>query len=85
MEPIDQVATGLVEIAAVPVLIKSRNSVISVEGIGNETEVKVYTLDGTLAGSATATNRTATISTSLTSGTIAVVKIGEKAVKIVIK
>ena len=84
-EPVDAVATGTLEIAAVPVLVKSRGGVITVEGVGNGTTVSVYTTGGVLVGSATAVDRTATVSTSLPTGTVVVVKIGEKAVKIVVR
>ena len=84
-EPVDAVATGTLEIAAMPVLVKSRGGVITVEGVGNGTTVSVYTTGGMLVGSATAVDRTATVSTSLPAGTVAVVKIGEKAVKIVVR
>ena len=84
-EPVDQVATGTVEIAAVPVLVKSSGGVITVEGVGNNTMVSVYTTDGMLVGSATAVNRTATINTSLRPGTVVIVKMGGTAVKIVVK
>ena len=84
-EPMDDVATGTVEIVAVPVLVKSRGGVITVEGVGNNTSVSVYTTDGMLAGSATAVDHTATISTSLTLGTVAIVDLGKKAVKVVVR
>ena len=84
-EPVDQVATGTVEIAAVPVLVKSSGGVITVEGVGNNTMVSAYTTDGMLVGSATAANRMATINTSLTPGTVAIVKMGGKSVKIIVR
>lgn len=82
-EPVQGVATEFLEIPAVPVLVKSNGGVITVEGVGNNTMVSVYTTDGMLVGSATAVDRTATIATTLTPGTIAIVKLGEKAVKVV--
>ena len=84
-EPVDAVATGTLEIAAMPVLVKSRGGVITVEGVANGTTVSVYTTGGMLVGSATAVDRTATVSTSLPAGTVVVVKIGEKAVIIVVR
>ena len=84
-EPVDAMPTGTLEIAAVPVLVKSIGGVITVEGVGNGTPVSVYTTDGMSVGSAVAANRTATISTSLTPGTVAIVKVGAKSVKIVVK
>ena len=82
-EPVQGVATEIMEIPAVPVLVKSHGGIITVEGVGNNTMVSVYTTDGMLVGSATAVDRTATIATTLTPGTIAIMKIGEKTVKVV--
>ena len=45
--------------------------------------VAVYTIDGKLYGSATINNSQATVNTSLTDGEMVIVKIGQKAVKVV--
>ena len=42
-------------------------------------------MNGVLAGSAHSYNGTATVSTTLQAGTTAIVKIGEKSVKVVVK
>ena len=73
------------EVRALPVLIQSEGGVISVNGVNSGTEVRVYSVNGIMAGSAAATDNSAQINTNLLPGSIAIVKIGEKSVKIVMK
>ena len=54
-------------------------------GLAEGTEVAVYTTAGTEIATATATNGTATLTTGLEAGSIAIVKIGDHSVKVVIK
>ena len=51
-------------------------------GVAKNTEIVVYTVSGTEVARATATEGTTTINTGLQSGTIAIVKFGNKSVKI---
>ena len=51
-------------------------------GVAKGTDVVVYTISGTEVARSTATDGTATISTGLQSGTIVVVKFGNKSVKV---
>ena len=83
--PLDGVATGIMDVAAASVRVKSYGGVITVEGIDNHTPVSVYTMDGMLAGNGTVTDRTATISTSLKPGTPVIVKMGGKAMKTIVR
>ena len=46
---------------------------------------RFYTIGGVEAGNGIATNGTVTINTSMNSGEIAIVKIGGKSVKVVVK
>ena len=79
------IVNGVAQIAARPVLVKTDNGFITVEGIDDSTNVSIYTTDGKQVGSAISQNNVATIATSVQPGSIAIVKVGEKAVKIVIK
>ena len=76
------VETGIISVPAAPVLIQGNGGVLSVSGVAKDTEVVVYTISGTEVARATATEGQATISTGLQSGTIAVVKFGNKSVKV---
>ena len=74
--------TGVISVPAAPVLVQGNGGVLSVSGVAKGTDVVVYTISGTEVTRSTATNGTATISTGLQSGTIVVVKFGNKSVKL---
>ena len=73
------------QISAHPVLVKTDNGFITVEGIDDRTNVSIYTTDGKQAGSAISQNNVATVATSIQPGSIAIVKVGDKSVKVVMK
>ena len=79
------ITNGVAQIAARPVLVKTDNGFITVEGVDDRTNVKIYTTDGKQVGSTISQNNTATIATSIQPGSIAIVKVGEKSVKVVVK
>ena len=68
---------------SMPVLISANNGLITVKGELDGEPVAVYTAEGKLMGSGTISGGLATVSTSLGAGAVAVVKIGQKAVKVV--
>ena len=79
------ISEGIAQIAARPILVKADNGFITVEGFDNKTNVSIYTTDGKQAGAAISQNNVATIATSIQPGSIAIVKVGEKSVKVVMK
>jgi len=81
----DNVVVGKAEVRANPVLIQSNGGVLSISGVAEGTTISVYDTAGRMVGSATAASENTNISTSLRSGEICIVKIGEKAVKVAIK
>ena len=66
-------------------MIQSNGNVLSVSGADEGTEINVYDTAGKKVGSSIATSDITNITTSLDSGNIAIIKIGEKAVKVLIK
>ena len=76
---------AVTEVKALPVLIQSNRGTITVQGANEGTEISVFSVNGMKLGSAIATQGLATISTSLQPGSTAIVKIGEKAIKVLIK
>lgn len=74
--------TGVISIPAAPVLIQGNGGVLTVNGLAKDTEIIVYTVSGTEVARATAAEGTTTINTGLQSGTIVIVKFGNKSVKI---
>ena len=79
------ITNGIANIPAQAVLIQSEGGSIKVQGIDEGTQVNVYGINGTQAGSAISQSGAATINTNLQPGSIAIVKIGLKSVKVVIK
>ena len=79
------ITNGIANIPAQAVLIQSEGSSIKVQGVDEGTQVNVYGINGTQAGSAISQSGAATINTNLRPGSIAIVKIGQKSVKVAIK
>ena len=79
------ITNGIANIPAQAVLIQSEGGSIKVQGVDEGTQVNVYSTNGTQVGSAISQSGAATINTNLQPGSIAIVKIGQKSVKVVIK
>jgi len=76
---------GVAEIRATPILIQGRDGLMTVNGAADGTLVSVYSLSGNQAGTAVSRGGTAVFSTSLASGTVAIVKIGTKAMRVMVR
>ena len=76
--------TGVINIPAKSVLVTSNGGVLSISCQLNGEEVAVYTTAGTLIGTTTIDNGVATIATGLSKGTVAIVKIAGKSIKVII-
>ncbi|MEE0870011.1 MAG: hypothetical protein U0L52_01365 [Bacteroidaceae bacterium] len=74
--------TGVISVPAAPVLVQGNGGILTVSGVVQNTEVVVYTIDGMEVDRAVASDGTATIYTGLQSGTIVIVKFGNKSVKV---
>ena len=81
----EDITDKIAEVAAYPVLIQSQNGQITVKGAADNTPVAIYTTAGAEVGNAISSHGTATISTNLPSGTTAIVKIGTRSVKVLVK
>ena len=79
------ITDGVAQVKAMPVLIKSHGGQLTVEGAADDTTVSVYNAAGMEQGSAVSKNGQATISTTLEAGSVAIVKIGQRAVKVVMR
>jgi hypothetical protein len=76
---------AVAEVKAVPVLIQTQGGNITIQGAAEGTPIAVYDISGKQYGSAISEKDRTTISTSLQPGSIAIVKIGEKSIKVMIK
>lgn len=76
---------AVLEMKALPVLIQTQGSAITVRGAAEGAEVFVYSVNGIQQGTAISTGGGTTIDTSLQPGSVAVVKIGERTIKVLMK
>lgn len=83
-EGITDETTDAKRIEATPVLIQSENGRISVSGADDGTAISVYGTNGVKVGAAVSHSGQAIVDTKLPSGSVAIVKIGEKSVKVVV-
>ena len=73
------------EVKTKPMMIQTENGIISILGIDNEIETQVYDNKGMMRGSVISIDNQAIINTNLTTGDIAIIKVREKHIKVVIK
>jgi hypothetical protein len=76
---------NVTEVKAIPVLIQAEGNIISVQGATEGTNISVYNTAGIKLKSAIANKGTTTLNTQLPSGSTAIVKIGDKVVKVLVK
>ena len=76
---------AVTEVKAVPVLIQTQGGIISIQGAAEGTPIAVYDTSGKQYGSTISEKDRTTISTSLQPGSVAIVKIGERSVKVLLK
>lgn len=79
------ISNGIAQVKAQAVLIQSGSGMVTVSGLDDGTTVCVYNVAGQMLGSAKTSGNHASLSTNLKQGEIAVVKIGDKSMKIVMR
>ena len=79
------ITNSVVNVRANPVLIQSNGNVLSISGAPDGSEISVYNLAGQKVGTAKSSTETTNVITSLQTGEIGIVKIGEKAIKVLMK
>ena len=77
--------TSTKEIKANAVLIQSNNGMITVSGVDDNSNIVVYSAAGQMIASAKCRGNQASIATNLRNGEVAIVRIGDKSVKIVMR
>lgn len=86
VEPkIDGIDSNVAQVRANAVLIQSANGQINVTGLDDGTKVAVYGIEGTQIGSAISRGGQTSINANITSGSVAIVKIGDRNIKVVMK
>ena len=79
------IENGVANVKAMPVLIQSEGGVLHITGAPEGVNISVYNTGGQMVGSAKASTDITTVSTTLQNGEIGIVKIGDKAVKVLVK
>lgn len=79
------IGNGVTQLRANAVLIQAEDGRIIVNGTDDGTNVSVYSTNGLLNGSTISRNGSATVTTNLQVDSVAIVKIGDKSVKVVVK
>lgn len=79
------IENGVAQVRANAVLIQSHDGTLSIAGVVDGTDIAVYSTSGQMVGSAKAHDTTSTITTTLRSGNVAIIRIGEKSVKVIMQ
>jgi uncharacterized ParB-like nuclease family protein len=76
---------GIAQVPAKAVLIQAVGGTINVQGCDDGERIGVYSINGCQVGTSVSQNGTATINTTLQPGSVSIVKIGQKSVKVMMK
>jgi len=79
------ITDGIAQVSARAVMISNEGGVLTIDGADDGTLISAYAVSGFQAGSAISKSGRATIATNLQPGSIAIVKIGQKSVKVLVK
>ena len=79
------ISNNLAQVRANAVLIQTDNGQINITGAGNGTKINAYDIDGNQVGSTISHNGYANLNTNIRPGSIAIIKIGDKSMKVVVK
>ena len=79
------IANGVASVRSYGVMLQGSDGFISISGLEKGTPISVYNTAGQMVGSAKASSETTIVNTTLRSGEIGIVKIGDKSVKVLMK
>ena len=79
------ITDGIAQMAARAIMVKAEGGQLSIEGAEDDTKISVYSIDGVQVGTTTSRNGIASINTSISKDSVAIVKIGNKSVKVIMK
>ena len=83
MPEADGIINDISQIPAKALLIQSENGILSIQGADDGSDITVYTVSGQMVGAKKANNNNVSLATNLKKGEVAIIKIGEKSVKVV--
>jgi hypothetical protein len=79
------IVNGVASVRSYGVMIQASEGFFNISGLELGTPISVYNTAGQMVGSAKATSETTIVNTTLRSGEIGIVKIGDKSVKVLMK
>ena len=79
------ITDNIANLSAQAVLIQSEGGVLTIQGLDDGQQVRVYSINGTEAGAAVSRNGLAPVGTNLKAGSVVIIKIGDRSVKVAIK
>lgn len=79
------IESAIANVRANPVLIQSNGCVLNISGINDGADIVVYSVSGQMVGNSKAMGNQASVFTNMKKGEIAIVKIGDKSVKVAIQ
>ena len=82
---IEGIESGISQVRANAVLIQSHDGTLSITGVAEGTDIVVYSASGQMVGSAKARGEHSTIATNLRRGDVAIVRIGDRSLKVVMQ
>lgn len=86
VEPkMEGITNGVASVRANAVMIQSSGNLLTVSGAPEGTEISVYRIDGQKTGTAIAGSEATHVVTTLKAGEIGIVKIGDRAVKVLVR
>ncbi len=66
-------------------MVKAEGGQLTIEGAEDDTNISVYAIDGIQVGATTSRNGVASIMTTIPKNSVAIIKIGNKSVKVMMK
>ena len=76
---------AIMEVKALPILIQAQGGIITLQGLTDGTPIAIYGVDGKKYGTTVSDRDFASVATSLRPGSVAIIKIGEKTVRVLMK
>ena len=73
------------QVMANAVLIQTEGGRITINGVNDGTNVSIYNTNGVLSGNTISQNGSASINTNLPIGSVAIIRIGDKSIKLIVR
>lgn len=77
------ISNGVANVRAMAVMIQSQDGMLTIQGVDEGSDIAVYNVSGHMVGSTKAIGNQASLATNIKKGEVAIIKIGEKSVKVV--